>query len=286
MSVLKEVCGYMGEGLRKLRWCRNIVSNHSSGFLRSLIYHEIEPQHEAAFLQQLQSINQYYRFVDINLFCQMHRGELPIGGGNILLTFDDGFKSNRIIAEKYLNPLGIKAVFFIIPEFVECRDDARQREFLVKNIFAGEKHNDEIPSTLKPMDWNDIQYLLDHGHTIASHSSTHQRLSAISCDDKLRYEVVESANILQRKLNVPIQYFAYPFGDVNSVNSEVMNLAKSRYQYIFSGVRGNNTAQVNSYAIRREHVEPTFSLKYFNFILEGGLSPRYYYKRKLLDKMV
>ena len=143
-----------------------------------------------------------------------------------------------------------------------------------------------MPDHLAPMTWDDIQFLLLHGHTVASHSSGHQRLSSLASSEKLQYELISSADSLQNKLNIPIKYFAYPFGDINSIDAKTLKLAKNRYEYVFSGIRGNNHQRVNPYAIRRDHVEPTFSLKYFQFILEGGLSPYYYFKRKQLDSMV
>ncbi len=44
-----------------------------------------------------------------------------------ILTFDDGFATNRRIADEILNPMGIQALFFVASAFVDLgeRDDYR-----------------------------------------------------------------------------------------------------------------------------------------------------------------
>lgn len=52
----------------------------------------------------------------------MLAGDETINGRNLLLSFDDGFASNRDVAEKILNPLDIKALFFVVSDFVNLKD--------------------------------------------------------------------------------------------------------------------------------------------------------------------
>ncbi len=51
--------------------------------------------------------------------------------------------------------------------------------------------------------------------TISCHSKTHPVLTKIS-DKQLYQEVVESKEILEAKLNRPIIYFTYPYGNYDS----------------------------------------------------------------------
>ena len=69
----------------------------------------------------------------------MISGLEPIQDNNLLITFDDGLISNRIVAEKVLNPLGIKAIFFVVTDFIDIKnvDDARQ--FVADNIIPKAK---------------------------------------------------------------------------------------------------------------------------------------------------
>jgi len=281
MNMFRES---LAHGYKLIRFLRKHVYPNK-GFLRVLIYHDIAPWQEIQFSKQIQALLQYYRIIDIDTFCKMHQGKLPIQGGNILLTFDDGLKSNRYIAENVLNSLGIKALFFIIPEFMKCVDTNQQKMFIANNLFNGMIHAHDVPTHLLPMDSNDIQYLINTGHAIGSHSSTHTKLTTLNAS-ALTKEIIESADRLQQQFNIPIHYFAYPFGDINSINMQSLQLAKQRYRYVFSGVRGNNSTVTHPFAVRREHVDVGCSLKMLYFIVEGGLSLYYYYKRKKLDNMV
>ena len=68
----------------------------------------------------------------------MISGKIPIIGNNLLITFDDGLASNRVVAEKILNPMGIKAIFFIISEFAKIKKPSEARKFV------SDQHNSRI----------------------------------------------------------------------------------------------------------------------------------------------
>ena len=48
----------------------------------------------------------------LKFFEDMLNGRIPIEGRNLLVTFDDGFKSNLQISKEVLEPLDIQAIFF------------------------------------------------------------------------------------------------------------------------------------------------------------------------------
>ena len=137
---------------------------------------------------------------------------------------------------------------------------------------------------MEPLTWEDLEYLLSQGHVIGSHSRTHKCLSLANPQDELHNEIVESGNILEKKLGVPIPYFAYPFGDIDSISKYAMDLIKERYKYCFSGIRGANYFPVSNYAILRDSISTDASLQYIRLIMESGLDIIYRRKmRKLLE---
>ena len=280
---LRRGLGHLSMPLSMLRTFRGHFWNN--GFLR-LIYHDVPPAFFDAFKQQMEFALKYYTFVSPELFIRMREQSMPIIGGNLLLTFDDGFKSNRYIAEKILGPLGIKALFFVATDFVACMNRQAEKNFIADNLFDGKISADDIPDHLQSMEWSDLHYLLERGHTIGSHTKTHVKLSMVNESEILEREIVESGDILQNRLGAPIVTFAYPFGDIDSINSEALLVAGNRYQFVFSGIRGRNHPEVCSRALRRDAVSLNDPLPYFQFILEGGLSPWYCKNQKKLDKMI
>lgn len=254
------------------------------GCVRALIYHNIPENKIAHFKRQICYLASIYHFLTPFQFEEFVQGRYSCSGINLLLTFDDGFKSNRIVEEKVLKPLNIKGIFFVPTEFIDLRDVNKQKKFVVQQIYKGDANNSEITSDMEPLTWEDLEYLLSQGHVIGSHSRTHKCLSLANPQDELHNEIVESGNILEKKLGVPIPYFAYPFGDIDSISKYAMDLIKERYKYCFSGIRGANYFPVSNYAILRDSISTDASLQYIRLIMESGLDIIYRRKmRKLLE---
>lgn len=93
------------------------------------------------------------------------------------------------------------------------------------------------------MSINDLKKLQADGHTIGGHTTTHARLSTISSKN-LHDEIVYGADLLESYLGTLVRHFAYPLGDFNSINAEVCKLARKRFDYVYTGMRGNNSTVV------------------------------------------
>ena len=249
------------------------VSSHSGGRLRVLIYHDIARADETRFVAQLCWLRRSWRFITPASFTSMIAGDLPVTADCLLLTFDDGFASNRRIAETVLNPLGIKALFFIVSEFAALSPTADWRSFICENISPGLQPG-AVPSHWRNMGWDDLAYLLETGHSIGAHTANHARLSQVPAAD-LVAEIICSANVLERKLNTKIDHFAYTFGDLSSFSPSALATARSRFKFIYTGLRGNNVGGVATWAIRRDGIAPSDSLSLVGALLEGG-ADRYY----------
>jgi peptidoglycan/xylan/chitin deacetylase (PgdA/CDA1 family) len=146
--------------------------------LRVLLYHDIAPHEQANFATQLRWLAKTWNFISPERFESMASGAETIQGSNLLLTFDDGFASNRMMAEKVLNPMGIKAVFFVVSDYVDMKDPVEPLAFITKHIYP-ERAAQSIPEHWRNMTWDDLSYLLDTGHTIGAHTRTHARLSEL-----------------------------------------------------------------------------------------------------------
>lgn len=241
--------------------------------LRVLLYHDIAQNDEARFAEQLRWLARAWTFVTPERFAAMVSGYEPIIGSNLLLTFDDGFVTNRGVAERILNPLGIRAIFFVVSEFVALNEGDDWRGFVSQNIHPG-LGPQTFPAHLRNMNWTDMEYLVETGHTIGGHTAHHARLSQVSAD-ALGAEIIESANALERRLGIGIKHFAYTFGDLASFSPDALQVARSRFPYIYTGLRGDNAGGVPPWAIRRDALSPSDSLRLAGAFLEGGADWRY-----------
>lgn len=255
-----------------LKLCNSILAKgkgQKSGRLRVLIYHDIAPADKDLFRSQLSWLSRSWRFISPIECSAMLSGELAIDEDSLLLTFDDGFYSNRQIAETVLNPMGIKALFFIISEFSLLSKASDCRDFVSRNICPG-LSPENIPPHLRNMSLDDLAYLLDTGHTIGAHTASHARLSKLP-QEHLVDEIVLSANSIEKELGIKIKHFAYTFGDLGSFSPAALEVARSRFDFIHTGLRGFNCHLTPSWAIRRDSIDPNNSFPLVGALLEGGV---------------
>ena len=57
---------------------------------------------------------------------------------------------------------------------------------------------------------------------------------------------------LMGKLGCNIEHFAYSFGGIDSFSQEALAVAKRRFRFIYSGIRGDNVKVCSPFAIRRD----------------------------------
>ncbi len=256
-------------------------NNNDKGALKILIYHDIPYEEFDKFEAQIKYIDRHYGFIRPDDLKDILAGKMKYTGTKVLLTFDDGFKSNALIADKILEPLGIKAIFFIPPGFINAKNRDEQKTFIAKDLYDNCFDFEEISDDMEPMCWQDLERLLDQGHTIGAHTINHRRLTEIENEDELRHEIIESGDILQKKLGIDIEHFSYPFGNIESIDPRAIGIVRERYKYCYSGIRGNNSINTNPYAILRDPVSVDDPSTYFRFIVEDGLGLMYG-KRALL----
>ncbi len=257
----------------------------SSNSLRVLLYHDIAPEDQARFVAQLRWLRRSWNFVSTEKFAALISGNEPIRGRNLLLTFDDGFASNREIAEQVLNPMGIRALFFAVSDFVSLMDREEARHFIARHIQPGSSV-DELPGHLYNMGWSDLEALLEQGHSIGGHTRTHARLSQINAELDLKGEIIGSADTLAKRLGVSIEHFAYTFGDIASFSPEALAIARQRFRFVYSGLRGENARDVSPLALRRDAATTRDSMAVLGAYVEGAADFRYARSRAQLASWI
>ena len=144
----------------------------------------------------------------------------------------------------------------------------------------------KILCEMKSMNWENLSELIASGHLIGSHTKNHFRLSKIDSLDLLHEEIISSGDRIEEMLGINVEHFAFPFGDIGSINKKALQLARTRYKYIYSGVRGRNSYGTNPFSIRREALDIGDSYEYNRFVAGGGLSFYYWRARRRLDAMI
>jgi peptidoglycan/xylan/chitin deacetylase (PgdA/CDA1 family) len=249
------------------------IGRRPTARLRVLLYHDIAPHSEANFKSQLCWLSKSWQFVTPKEFSEILDGALPLERDSLLLTFDDGFLSNRGVAERILNPLKIKALFFIVSNFSKLSNGDNWRGFVAQYIDPGLRPQD-VPDSKQNMSIDDLKFLSSTGHIIGAHTANHTRLSD-TLSDGLNCEIIDSADYLEQTLGIKIEHFAYTFGDLASFTPEALAMGRRRFKYIHTGLRGNNLPTTLPWAIRRDSFSPTDPLHLLGALLEGGADTLY-----------
>tara|TARA_B100001250_G_C19625694_1_gene711420 strand:+ start:91 stop:963 length:873 start_codon:yes stop_codon:yes gene_type:complete len=284
-KIIKSLLGYIAFVFFKIN---NSRSSNNKGGVFPLILHDV-PTDQTVYLKELLiQLKKENNILNPKDFISVIKGKLNINHTHGVLTFDDGFYSNYTFAKEVLNPLGIKAIFFVVTEFIDSHRKNRsvQEEFIKKNYFLGKLPSDININQIQPMSWENLSELVSMGHTIGSHTKSHLRLSEIDKENLLKEEIIDSGNRIEEMLKIKVEHFAFPFGDIKSINKGALDIARTRYNYIFSGVRGRNIFGTDPLTIRRESLNPGDSYSYNRFIAAGGLSFYYWRDRRRLDAMV
>lgn len=272
--------------LRVAKAVSGALGGSSSESLRVLLYHDITPEEMPRFESQMRWLMHTWNFVTPEDFGAMVSGEKPIRGRNLFLTFDDGFASNRVVAEQVLNPLGIRALYFVVSDFLDLDNYDEARNFITCHIQPG-KSATELPVHLYNLNWGDLEALLEQGHSVGAHTQRHLKLSQINTQLDLEREIISSADKLQHRLGVPIEHFAYTFGDLASFSKLAMAIARRRFRFIYSGLRGDNAKEgVSPLALRRDAVTARDPLSLLGTYVEGGADFRYVNSNAQLDSWI
>lgn len=104
----------------------------------------------------------------------------------VVITFDDGWRSQYAYAFPVLQRHGFTATFFVF--------------------------TNPIGRSPRFMTWAQVTDLRRAGMTIGSHGWTHPHLTTAS-PRELQQEIVESRQTLEQRLGTRITLFAYPFGE-------------------------------------------------------------------------
>lgn len=263
----------------------SVIGEINSNQLRVIIFHDIENNQQQKFEKLIKKLKETWNIITPIEFKKLiTNNNVNIKKKNILITFDDGYKSQKKITEKYLDPLNIKALFFVVSDFIKLKTKEEAHNFIRKNFYKEEKSELNLDESTLNMSQEDIQELIGNGHTIGGHTSTHAELSKIKDNNIFFDEIVNSSlrleNIIQ---NYKIEDFAYTFGDLESIDEKSTKTILQNYKYLYSGLRGNNL-NLNSKIIRRDAISLNEPFEVISAYLNGYTDFIYKTKINKLEK--
>ena len=158
-----------------------------------LYYHRVGPFRPGAPRKMTvtpENFKSQMHFLRRNAIEVLTLDEVLAGKPGVALTFDDGFKDCMEFALPTLEVLHFRATFFIVACAVGGTDAWMRGTPMPEERIMG---------------WDDLKRLLDAKMAVGSHSMTHGTLT--------ESEVVDSRRVLEERLGVKVEHFAYPRGE-------------------------------------------------------------------------
>ncbi len=173
-----------------------------------------------------------------------------LGPNIVVITFDDGYADNYDCAAPILAHFSLPATFFVTAGLV-----GTSRQFA---------HDARFPHCFPTLSWEQVKSLAARGFEIGSHGMTHANLARCPLDEARR-EIVESRDLLRRRLGAPVKCFAYPFGGREDLTSAVIGeIRAAGYELIasaYGGVNHNRLDPSNVVRIGVSDVYDTWALR-------------------------
>lgn len=248
-----------------------------------MVFHDIQPDQEAAFRAQLEKLRAHFEIVDLPEFGRRLRGERQNTRDALLLTFDDAYVSSLRVGE-ILSEYGLRGVFFVPTGFIDCQSRSEQEDYVLRHLFYGVNLPEKLPAGVAPLTWEELRGLVARGHHIGCHTRSHPPLHILNTAEKQERELIESCRLIETRLGCRVEAFAVPFGNVESFSSGPFISLFGHYRYIFTSVRGNNRGRHHKLLLR-ETVLPTDTPDNVLFQAVGGLGWAYWNARRKLQRL-
>jgi len=173
----------------------------------------------------------------------------------IAFTFDDGFEECYTKIAPVLSDFNTNAAFFINPGFID--GDEKYINNFNQNIVHVNK---------KPMTWQMIQELHQHGFIIGNHTLDHVRLVGLT-DKELHQQINVAKNRIEEQLQSSCAYLAWTYGKNSDIDEKALNHCLKQHQYIFGGDNYTQYYSFNNHVLNRRHIEGNWPLSHISYFL-------------------
>ncbi len=217
-----------------------------------LMYHRIQPETDKrsdlavtvkAFQSQMALLKkQGYQTITLTGLARSCRDKTRLPAHPLIITFDDAYASVFEWARPCLEAVGFIATVFVVSRSVGQYNFWDDGQNLPRLVCLG---------------ISELRKLADAGWEIGSHGAEHLNMANLS-HEQLRQETADSKLELEKKLEQPVEVFAYPFGSWNEPARQAVQSAG--YCAACAISPGTSSVTADLLALRRVYVKPTDSL--------------------------
>ncbi len=192
-----------------------------------------------------------YKTLTLDEFLAFKKGELSLPKKSVLLTFDDGWIDNYLVAFPIIKKYGVKAAIFAVTDWVERASEGKRdsNDIYIPNHNESKRLVCEEPASAV-VNWDDLREMSSF-FSVASHSNAHDNEELGM--DEWRDDLAFSKSLLKNGLGIETKHLCWPRG---KYTNELIDLAQNLgFEALYTTKRGVNLADGDASEIKRISVK-------------------------------
>jgi len=249
------------------------ITNHA-GVIRAINYHCTPALDVRNFEIQLKFYKRYFRDISHSDLSKL----LNVGGENklrkpgIIISFDDGLRSNFDYALPLLEKYKFTGWFFLPVGFVlnPSEDFANDHSIICRQKYPEGRYGLSL----------DELKIITAKHVIGCHTFSHHRMDKVDSSEILKFEIFESKITLEKIIQIPVETFCWVGGELGSYTTAAHTAVKEAgYQFSFTTNNKVISKKNDPLNLNRTNIESNYSLPLMLFQLCGLMDILYLIKR-------
>jgi peptidoglycan/xylan/chitin deacetylase (PgdA/CDA1 family) len=212
------------------------------------------------FAALLGKLHEKCDFVNFETAVRMVVNHENVNRPTIAFSFDDGWRDCYTQIAPQLERFGVNAMFFVNPNFADAADNNDKDyidNFTVNTTKSPGKH---------PMTWEQMKDLQKRGFLIGAHTMDHYCINDDN-SEVLEHQIGECKKVIEDRLGLSCDYFAFPYGRLEHANSASIEIACKHYKYVFSQSDYKNYFSFGGKVINRRHFEPFWPVNHVKYFI-------------------
>jgi len=255
---------------------------HRGDYIRVVNYHGTPPADAASFERQVAWLAEHFAPVSAASLARFfEEGAWRATRPGIIVSFDDGLRTNHDVAAPILERYGLVGWFFVPVGFVDAPASAQTAFAEGHQIRVDHAYVDGRVA----MSWDELR-ALSARHVVGCHTRTHRRLARTVPPSDLEDEIIRARADLAAALGRAVDAFCWVGGEESSYSAEAARVVR-RAGYRFGFMTNNAPLRPGDdpLHIQRTNLESAWSLDVLRFQLSGLMDVAYLPKRRRVNRL-
>lgn len=249
--------------------------------IRVINYHDVPPSQCELFEKHLQYYAEHFAPVTYADLQGLACGEWASSKPGLIISFDDGLRSQAEVAGPLLEKYGFTGWFFVPMGFVETPTGS-QAEFATAHQI---QYADEYADGRVAMSLDEVKGLARR-HIVGCHTYSHYRFGADSTVAELDAEITGAKSHMEATIDCDVPVFCWVGGEEEVYSAEAAEvIRRSGFKHSFMTNNALVRPTTDPLHLQRTNIEADYPLGLVRFQLSGFMDLLYTGKRRRVNRL-